>query len=152
MKLYVAFSFCQIVAILSIMISSSQLKTSQLAYLIWQLVQLVLFQKKSKQDGVEDILFVKNPGIGRFVILPLEIPYKTKLHPWNSTKSNCVIPLGNSKWYKQLGKAKNQDPWKFHMIYFLIIPGNSTPFLIDPWIFHILLPVLIIVGVILIFC
>ena len=84
------------------MIRSSQLKTSQLAsYLIWQL-------------GSQ----------GRFVTLPWEIPQKTKLHPWNSTKSNCVIPLGSSK-------AKNQDPKKVHMIFFLIIPGNSTPFLID---------------------
>ena len=32
--------------------------------------------------GVEDILFLKNPGIFKFVTLPLEILEKAKLHLW----------------------------------------------------------------------
>ena len=50
---------------------------------------------------------------------PVEIP------------QNYVVPLGNSK-------AKKQDPWNFHVIFTLVIPENSTPFLIDPWNFDIL--------------
>ena len=41
--------------------------------------------------------------------LPLEILDKTKLQPLEILQ-NSVTPLGNSK-------AKNQDPWKFHMIF-----------------------------------
>ena len=29
-------------------------------------------------------------------------------------------------------------PWKFHTIFFLIMPGNSTSFFIDSWSFQIL--------------
>ena len=71
-------------------------------------------------------------GIFRFVTLPLEIP------------PNCVTPIG-------ISKAKNQDPWIFHTIFFLIMPGNSTSVFIDswssqilffqsPWKFHVLNP------------
>ena len=41
---------------------------------------------------------------------------------------SCVVPLGNSK-------AKNQDQWKFHIIFFLITDENSSSFLTDPWNF-----------------
>ena len=38
----------------------------------------------------------------------------------------CDTPLlGNYK-------VKNQDPWKFHMSFFVNTPGNSNSFLIDP--------------------
>ena len=42
---------------------------------------------------------------------------------------------------KPLGscKAKNQDPWKFQMIFsWLPLLGNFISFLIDPWNFHLL--------------
>ena len=44
---------------------------------------------------------------------------------------SCVAPLGNSK-------AKNQDQWKFHIIFFLITDENSS-FLTDPWNFNMFL-------------
>ena len=69
----------------------------------------MLFQKKTKQgngEGFEDILFEKYPGFlfGK----TLEIPGKTKLHPWRFGKIMYITSLGNFK-------AKNEAPWKFHM-------------------------------------
>ena len=66
-----------------------------------------LFQKKSKNP--------LNPPVFFFF--------------WNSPLHCvhiCDTPLpGNYK-------VKNQDPWKFHMNFFVNTPGNSTSFLIDP--------------------
>ena len=45
---------------------------------------------------------------------------------------SCVAPLGNSK-------AKNQDQWIFHIIFFLITDENSSSFLTDPWNFNMFL-------------
>ena len=127
MKQYLAFSFSWM-ATQFIMVSSSQLKTSQLASQLSDLVasqyKLYYSRKNPNRRGLRTYVFVKSPGICRSVTLPLEIPYKAKLHPWNSTKSNCV----SYSYHLEI----------FHMIFFLIIPGNSTPFLIDPWNFHIL--------------
>ena len=44
---------------------------------------------------------------------------------------NCVTTFANSK-------VESKDPWKFHIIFFLSTPGNSTSFSIDWWNFHIL--------------
>ena len=46
----------------------------------WQFFKWAI-PEKTPNRGHEDILFLKNPGIIRFFILPLEIPDKTKLHP-----------------------------------------------------------------------
>ena len=59
----------------------------------------------------------KTPGIFRFVVLPLEIPDKVKLHPLEIPRS-CVTPIG-------ISKTKNLGPW------------NSTQYLLDlPSKFH----------------
>ena len=128
---YVAFSFSWIATQL-IMISSGELKTSQLARcLIWQLVQIVLFQRNSKQEGFdEDIPFCKIPWNFQVCHFTLRNSRQNKASPLEIPQ-NYVIPLGNFK-------AKNQDPWKFHVIFSLVIPENSTPFLIHTWNFHIL--------------
>ena len=44
--------------------------------------------------------------LGGFFSVPLEIPGKTKLHPWKFGK--IKLSLG-------LFKAKNQGPWKYYM-------------------------------------
>ena len=80
------------------------------------------FWKKKKQRGgaVEDILFQNPPGIFHFFTLPLEIPGKSKLHPWKLHKT-----LLHLTW--KLQDSKYQDLWKLHIIFFLI-----------PWKFHII--------------
>ena len=91
-----------------------------------------LFQKKNQTGGVEDIL--EPPlRIFHFFTLPLEILDKTKLHPLE-IQQICVRSHGNSK-------TKNQDPWKFHIIFswspleipfcVLLAPGNSTCYFFD---------------------
>ena len=88
-----------------------------------------LFQKKTKQGGLR-IYFLKTPPEDfRFVTLPLEIPEKTSFHL--EIQQNCVTSLRNSK-------VKNQNPWKFHMSFYLNTHGKSASFSIDPWNFYIL--------------
>ena len=82
------------------------------------------------------IYFSENPpGIFGYVTSPLEIPEKISFYPWKFCK--IVTPLGNSK-------VKNQDLWKFHMIFswtpleipllFSLTPGISTcSFFNTPW-------------------
>ena len=94
-------------------------------------IRWVEFGKCYKKQGcVGEILFEKTPGAGnfRFLTLPQESLDQARLHPRKLHK--VVIPLGNKAW--------NQDPWKFHMIIFLITPGNSMLFLINPWKFYLL--------------
>ena len=87
-----------------------------------------IFQKKPKQGGlgeggVEDIFFW-NPSwnFSFFYYTPGNCRQKNAQTLDNP--QNCVKSLGNSK-------AKNNDPWKFHII-FSVILGNSTSFLINP--------------------
>ena len=63
-------------------------------------------------------------GLFNFFYFTLEIPDKTKLHPWKfhkivSDPLGIQIPL----------KAKNQDPWKFHII-FLVLLHFRTPLVV----------------------
>ena len=69
--------------------------------------------------GVEDILFRKLPGIFHFFTLPLEIPDRTKLHPWKSHKI-VLDPL-------KIPRPKTKTPvnstlfflghlWKLHFV------------------------------------
>ena len=66
---------------------------------------------QTRKRGVEDIYtFLKTPL--EFLDLSLYTLRKSvenKLSPLEILQ-NCVTPLRNSK-------AKNQDPWKFHMIF-----------------------------------
>ena len=69
--------------------------------------------------------FEENPGIFRFVTLPLEIPDKTSFHPWKFCMQTCMTPLGNPK-------VENQDQtMAIPHDFFFISPGNSTSFLND---------------------
>ena len=63
----------------------------------------------------------------RFFTLPLKIPNETKLHL--ETQQNCVTLLFRLK-TKTLGEISHD--------YFLVTPGNSMLFLINPWKFHLL--------------
>ena len=78
-----------------------------------------VFQKKCKQGRgkVEVILFRKNTGIFRFVILSLEIQGKKKLHPWKFHKIELSTQLLHPLEF--LRPNKNEDPssWKFHEIF-----------------------------------
>ena len=77
-----------------------------------------LFQKKSKQRVLRTYFFEKDP--------------------WNFYICNFILGNFTKTCYTHWNsKDKNQDPWKFHTIFFLIIPGNSTSFFIDSWSFHI---------------
>ena len=69
-----------------------------------------LFQKKNKQrEGVEEILFWKPPWNFSFFYFIPENSRESKAPPLEIPQ-NCVRSLGNSK-------GKNQDPWKFHIIF-----------------------------------
>ena len=86
--------------------------------------------EKIQTGGAEDILSWKRPL--EFLDLSL-FPWKFQTNwsftPGNSTKS-CY-----THWNFQ---GQSQDPWKFNTISFLITPGYSTSFFIDPGSSHIL--------------
>ena len=87
-------------------------------YSIWlPLNSLLIIDWQKKKQKVEDILFWKTPGVFYFVTLPLEIPDKTKLHPWKFHKT-ALDPL-------EIPRPNHQDPWKLHIIFFLFTLGNS---------------------------
>ena len=88
------------------------------------------FRKKSKQRGVEDILFWIPLDIFIFLLYPLEIPDKTKLNPWVFHKI-VLHPL-------ETWRSKAKIPG-YSTLFFLVIPGNSSLFLINPWKLHMLL-------------
>ena len=70
-------------------------------------------KKKSNQDGGGGgwgHTFLKSPWNFWVSNFTLGIPNKTMLHTWKFHKIALATPLGNSK-------AKNQDPWKFCMIF-----------------------------------
>ena len=68
--------------------------------------------------------FEKTPGIFGFVHFTLGKSRENKISLMEILQ-NCVTKLGNSN-------AKNQDPLEILHYFYLIIPGNSTSFLIDP--------------------
>ena len=75
-------------------------------------------RKKKKQGGLRTYFFENPPaGIFHFFTLPLEIPHKTKLHPWKIHKI-VLDPL-------EIPRPKIKTP------------GNSTLFFLGhPWKFH----------------
>ena len=106
------------------------LKASTLQKLLdMAMPQLILGYSRKPNRRLRMYLFEKRSGIFIFTSLLLEIPKKTVFHSRNSTSPT---PLGNSK-------VKNQDPWKFHMIFF-ITPRNPNSFLNHPWNFQNLMP------------
>ena len=82
--------------------------------------------EKSKQG---EPTFLKKPGLFRFVRLPLEILDKTKHYSWKFGK------ICYTTWKFQ---DQKQRTLKDLHSFFLITPGDSTSFLIDPWIFCML--------------
>ena len=86
-----------------------------------------LFQKKSKQVGLR-LYFSEKPPL-KFLDLFFRNSRENKLSPLKILK-NCVTSLGNSK-------VKNQNPWKFHMRFFITC-GNTNSFLAEPWNFQML--------------
>ena len=90
-----------------------------------QLLWIWLFQKKIK--GVWGHTFLGKAL--KFLLLfsvPLEIPGKTKLHPWKFGIIINVTSLRNSK-------AKKSRPLEILHDFFLVSLGISTLFLINPW-------------------
>ena len=84
-----------------------------------------LFHKKTKQGGLT--FLKKTPGLFRFALLPLEILDKTHHYPWKFGK---IV-------FSHLSKTKNRHLEIPH-VFFLIILGKFTSFLIDPWNFCVL--------------
>ena len=78
-----------------------------------------VFQKKCKQGRgkVEVILFRKNTGIFRFVILSLEIQGKKKLHPWKFHKIELSTQLLHPLEFPRPNKNEDPSSWKFHEIF-----------------------------------
>ena len=90
---------------------------SEIRLILWMVYTCNgLFQKKSKQGergrgggGGWGYNFLKKTGIFYICLFILENSRENKLFPLE-IRQNCVTPLGNSK-------VKNQNPWKFHMIF-----------------------------------
>ena len=101
----------------------------------------LIFIHSSLPTDTEDILFLKkNPGIFRFVTLPVKIPDKMKVRPWNlklSYKTLIETPRpktkthgGNSTWFFLMTPPWKlhpffADPWNFHSLFFFSTPRNS---------------------------
>ena len=90
------------------------------------------------QNMVRRIYFCENcPRIFHSFTLSLVIPDKTKLNPWIFHTFALPRSLRNSK-------AKNKDPWKFHIIHILnspvwIFSGIAQLLLISYiWLFFII--------------
>ena len=100
----------------SMLLSAQVPHRTNLCQLFWN----VLFQKKKPnrvcvwggEGRVWDILFLKKTlwNCFGFSLYLLEISGKTKLHPWKFGKIMYVTSLWNFK-------SKNQDLWKFHLIF-----------------------------------
>ena len=73
---------------------------------IKSVVQIGLFQKKKTGGGGLRTYLLEKPL--EFFVFSL-CPWKFPSNP--EIRQNCVTSLGNSE-------AKNQDPWKFRMIFF----------------------------------
>ena len=93
-------------------------------------LQLVLFHKKSKQEGVGDI--------GTFLKKRLEF-VSLSLYPWNFQTKQSFTPGNSAKlcYTTWMFQGQKTIPTEIPHDFFLIIPGNATPFLVDPWNFHI---------------
>ena len=62
-------------------------------------VLVLVYSTKIKKEWTKKYFFVKNPGIFRLVTLTLEIPDKSKLHPWKFHKIvlQTVLEIPTSK-------------------------------------------------------
>ena len=104
------------------------------ATLLCKIQNIGLFQKKKKQIGrvVEDILL--GTPLKYFIFtFPLEIPDKTKLHPWQFHKTvldSLKIPRSKTKTPRNSTLFFLGHRWKFHF-------ANSTKLLL-PRKFHML--------------
>ena len=93
------------------------------------------YSKKNKKQvqwggGVGGAEVINPTRIFHFLTLPLEVPGKTKLHPWKFHKFLFWTEIPHYFFLVTLlGTLFLINPWKFHML-----------FLWYPWIFHILKP------------
>ena len=76
-----------------------------------------------------EYIFFGRKKVWSFVISSMEIPDKTKLHPWKFCKI-VLHPL-------EISGPKTKHPCKFHMNFSWSYPRNSASFLINPWNNHI---------------
>ena len=53
---------------------------------MFERLKVLLFQKKIQTEAKDIPFFEKNSVVSRFVTLSLEIPEKSKLHPWTFHK------------------------------------------------------------------
>ena len=53
---------------------------------MFERLKVLLFQKKIQTEAKDIPFFGKNSVVSRFVTLSLEIPEKSKLHPWTFHK------------------------------------------------------------------
>ena len=103
------------------------------------------YSRKNQSRGLWGYTFLKkkkkkDPGISRFIILPVEIPDKMKFCPWNLKLSyNTLIEIprpktkthgGNSTWFFLMTPPCKfhpffTEPWNFHSFFFFNTPGNS---------------------------
>ena len=104
------------------------------ATLLCKIQNIGLFQKKktNREGGVEDMLLL-TPLKYFIFTFPLEIPDKTKLHPWQFHKTvldSLKIPRSKTKTPRNSTLFFLGHRWKFHF-------ANSTKLLL-PWKFHML--------------
>ena len=99
---------------------------------------------KNKDSRKFHITFLVTLGNSTlFIINPWKFHMLFLWYPWKLHILNIVKPhpfLFDFFWNSplEIPRARTKALWKFHMSFFLIIPGNFTPFLIDTWNFHIL--------------
>ena len=95
------------------------------------------------QNGIYVGPFDKNPNRkkGKNGKRPLEF-LDLSLYPWKFQTKLNFIPGNSTKLcyihWNFRSKTKNQDPWKFHTMFFWINFWNSTSFFIVSCNFHIL--------------
>ena len=92
-------------------------------------IYIMHYSRKNPNREVKDILFFKNPlNFSFFYFIPGNLR-QNKAQP-QDIPQNCVESLGYSK-------AKNKDPWKFHII-FSWSPSKFHFVFIKTWKFHML--------------
>lgn len=98
---------------------------------IWICAHIIrLFQKKSKKDREEDILFWNTSTVVFiFVILNSEFLEKTSFHHWKFCK---VV------WHLLQFQDQKPRSMEIPQEFFWTTPENFTSFLFDPWNFYIL--------------
>ena len=92
----------------------SFLNVKTIVSLLMHICQIDYSRKKTKQGGFRTYFFENVQGVFNFFTLPLEIPDKTKFHPWKLHK----IVFNTLEITRPL-----KDPHYF----FLVILGNWSP-------------------------